>query len=136
MTLLIWLNSLMPADVSSVQSEFIVGIINDLFDWLGMSIDQSLLSTIVRKLAHFIEFTVLGYLYFNISFNRNNKNNFVLAISLGIIVAIIDECIQLFVDGRAFMLTDIGIDSFGVITGSLIGLLIYSLVKKKNINID
>ncbi len=134
MTMLIWFNSLMPADVSSEQSGFIVGIINSLFDWMNISIDQSLLSAIIRKLAHFIEFSVLGYLYFNISFKQSNKKNLIIAILLGIVVAIIDECIQLFVDGRAFMLTDIGIDSSGVITGSLIGLLIYSLVNKKNIN--
>ncbi|MFH2117455.1 MAG: VanZ family protein [Bacillota bacterium] len=132
MTMIIWLNSLMPASVSSEQSGFIVGIINSVFEWIGISIDQSLLSVIVRKLAHFLEFTVLGFLFFNVHFKVNNRKNMIFAISLGIVIAIIDECIQIFVDGRAFMITDIGIDSIGVIVGSFIGLLICIKYKRKN----
>lgn len=130
MTALIWSNSLLPASISSVQSGFVVSIISSIFGWIGISIDPTLLSLLIRKLAHFLEFTILGFLFFNIRFMLNIKKNLMLAISLGIIVAIIDECIQLFIEGRVFMITDIGIDTFGVIVGSIIGLLI--CLKLKN----
>lgn len=134
MITIIWLNSLLPARISSEQSGFVTDILISIFGWIGIVLNQSLLSTMVRKIAHFLEFFVLGFLFFNVPLNIRKDKNLLYTIFLGLVVAIIDECIQLFVDGRAFMFTDIGIDMLGVIVGGLVGLFIFTLLRRKSEN--
>ena len=63
-----------------------------------------------------------------------NKNKFYLITLIhGLMVAIIDESIQLFVPGRSGLITDVFIDFSGVITGLLI-VYIITIIKLKHIN--
>lgn len=71
----------------------------------------------VRKLAHFIEFAILGILVFINIKEYLNKNTVIISIILSIIYATSDEVHQLFVPGRAFGIKDILIDSCGAIAG-------------------
>ena len=51
----------------------------------------------------------------------------------GLLAAVIDETIQLFVEGRAGMIVDVWIDLGGVVFGSLLMLGFYALYRRKKI---
>ena len=77
----------------------------------------------VRKAAHATEYTVLGILLFMTcreSFGMNLKAAFKNAFLAGAAYAVTDEFHQLFVPGRAGMITDVLIDSMGVMFGSFL----------------
>lgn len=104
------------ANVSDTHSGFFVNIINDIFN-----IDNiGLVTTIVRKLAHFTEYVILGILMFNVLKDYNIKRVIIISIILCIFYAISDEVHQLFIDGRSFEIYDICIDSIGSIVGNFI----------------
>lgn len=96
---------------SSSQSGFIVNIISNILNINNTEI----LSLIIRKLAHFTEYLILGILVSNAIHIHNKK--IYLAIIICIIYAISDEIHQLFVPGRSCQITDICIDTLGTLTG-------------------
>ncbi len=95
---------------SGKQSNFIVNIIVKLFDIENIK----LVSRIVRTLAHFTEYLILGILCINLC---RKKKDIYIAIIFCILYAISDEVHQLFIHGRAFQVMDIMIDSCGAILG-------------------
>jgi len=111
MTLVIWINSSFSSDISSSQSGFLVDIISNVLSVLNIEVNVEMLSSFVRTTAHFGEFYVLGVFwgYYLLSINKPMKY-LLFAILL---TAILDEGIQLFSEGRAFELFDIGIDGLG-----------------------
>lgn len=124
---LIFLMSSFDATESINQSNFIVNIITNIFKIENIE----LLSFIIRKLAHFTEYLILGLLVANM-FTKNNINNlYLISIILCIIYATSDEIHQLFVPGRACQLRDILIDSIGSITGVYLYKLINTKILKK-----
>ena len=109
---------------SSNQSNFIVDIIANIFKIENIE----LLSFIIRKLAHYTEYLILGFLVINM-FTKNNINNlYLISIILCIIYATSDEIHQIFIPGRSCQLRDILIDSIGSITG----IYLYKLYLKFN----
>ncbi|MDX9692500.1 MAG: VanZ family protein [Acholeplasmataceae bacterium] len=112
-TLFIWGNSMLPADLSGASSGFIVGLVSDVLNIIKLDVDDDTLSLIIRKLAHFTEFFFLG-ISLSIYFIKE-KIEVYHVISLGFIVAVIDEFIQLFVSGRSGNVIDIGIDLLGIL---------------------
>ena len=86
------------------------------------------LNHFVRKAAHFTEFAVLGALLFMCirSFRAGKKKSALIALPvvLGAIYAVSDEVHQYFVPGRACAITDVLIDTAGVIFGVLVAYLI------------
>lgn len=83
---------------------------------LAMQIDYP-----VRKLAHASEYTVLGILYslsvLSVSVVPKRKKLLCTAFPLGVLYAMSDEFHQLFVPGRAGRVSDVLIDSSGVLLG-------------------
>ena len=127
---LIWVNSLLPGNLSSSQSGLIVNLIYPIFKNF---ISLNTFSVIIRKLAHFTQFMILAIVFVNY-YKSINKNKFYLITLIhGLMVAIIDESIQLFVPGRSGLITDVLIDFSGVITGLLI-VYIITIIKLKHIN--
>lgn len=120
--ILIFIMSSFDANSSSNQSNFIVDIVVNI-----LKIDNiELLSLIIRKLAHFTEYFILGILVINM-FNRNNiSNKYLISIILCIIYACTDEIHQFFVPGRSCQVTDVIIDSMG----SIMGVYLYKLINK------
>ncbi len=113
---------------SSNQSNFIVDIIANIFKIENIE----LLSFIIRKIAHYTEYLILGLLVINM-FTKNNINNlYLISIIFCIIYAISDEIHQLFVPGRACQIKDILIDSIGSITG----IYLYKLISKRKKSIN
>lgn len=117
----IFVMSSFDATSSSNQSNFIVDIITSIINIK----DIGLLSLIIRKLAHFIEYFILGILVINFITRYDKK--IIIAILLCIIYATSDEIHQIFVTGRSCQITDIMIDSLG----SIMGIYLYKLITKK-----
>ena len=87
-------------------------------------------SFIIRKLAHFTEYLILGLLVYNMLYKFNLKNIVLICIIICTLYAISDEIHQLFISERAFRVLDIIIDSTGSIIGILIGGKIYEKIFK------
>lgn len=126
--LLIWINSLMPGNISSTQSGIIGKFIYPIFENI---IDYNTFITVIRKLAHFTEFAILSLLFTYVYKNKGFKRYYLLSLIHCVLTALIDEFIQIFVPGRAGLITDVLIDSSGVIFGLLISLLLIKLFTKE-----
>lgn len=90
----------------------------------------------IRKLAHFSLYTVVGFLLMSLLSTYKIKQKYRIYISLGIglMYAISDEIHQSFIPERTPMISDVCIDTCGVITGIIILLVIqfiwYNIFKK------
>ena len=87
---------------------------------------------VIRKLAHFSEYTFLGILLMSLmsTYNLKQINKFVLSIGIGFLYACSDEFHQLFVPGRTAKFTDVLIDTSGVIVGSILIFIVILSIKK------
>lgn len=115
----IFILSHQSASISSGQS----GVFVEQLRHIAPSVDQQLLTFLVRKGAHIFAYFVLGILTFNALWRVDlSKFKFNYPVGLSIIVcalyAVSDEFHQLFVSGRSGEIRDIVIDScaatFGV----------------------
>jgi VanZ family protein len=84
---------------------------------------------VIRKLAHFSEFFILGCLVRKSSFELNRKD----ILYFIFIIPVIDEFIQYFVPERSMTLMDMGIDSIGILFGIGFIKFVYIIFKKNNI---
>ena len=110
--LFIFLMSQTNGNDSSSQSNFIVEIIIKI-----INIDHDTLSLIVRKCAHFTEYTILAFLiYYGLAKNQvNNKSILLYTVLITFAYACSDEFHQLFINGRSGQFKDVLIDTSGVI---------------------
>ena len=119
----IFSNSLEIARESSARSQQIMKLLNSLLGRVGLG---PLSEHFVRKLAHFCEFSLLGF-WFMLCL-RVYTRHFVRHVSwplfFGLLTAVIDETIQLYVPGRSSSVKDVLLDFSGVLTGLFIALLI------------
>lgn len=129
MGIIFWLSA-QDADESSEQSSAVLL-------WLIEHFGENIFTVfIVRKLAHFLEYTGLSLL-FNISlYQTRKKKTLVIATLLASLYAVSDEIHQLFVDGRSCQISDWAIDTAGAILGTIVFLIIftviYKIISKKN----
>lgn len=114
--IIIFLMSSFDATESTNQSNFIVNIITNIFKIENIE----LLSFIIRKLAHFTEYLILGFLTINMLNKNDISKKYLLSILICIIYAISDELHQSFVPGRSCQLVDVTIDFIGALTGIFI----------------
>ena len=86
---------------------------------------------IVRKLAHFCEYLLEGFLLMLCLrvYTRHFFKHVSWPVLGGLLTALTDETIQLFVPGRSGQVTDIWIDFSGVMTGLLVGLILLGLIR-------
>lgn len=128
--------SLQTAEVSSnVSRGLLTKILGILYSVTGIEIEASTVHNLFRKLAHFTEFFVLGI--FSVSFFVSLKSKPIYAVVLGACVAVTDETIQFFTSsGRAMRVTDMLIDTSGVIFATLIFYFFWKLFHKKKNTIN
>ena len=90
------------------------------------------LQTFVRKNAHYFLYTVGGIILsvFFYAFFRQNNKIYLFSILTGMFYAMSDEFHQRFVAGRTSRITDIGIDTLGVITGAILVMIFINILKK------
>ncbi len=114
----IFSNSLRTGEASNVQSEMVTGGLNAMLARLGLS---ALLSGgLVRTLAHFAEFAVLGALaalglWLWKCLSARAPLLFALFACIG--VAVTDEIVQAFVPERTASIADVLTDCAGILVG-------------------
>ena len=88
---------------------------------------------VVRKGAHYTIYTIGGLLIMNYAYSmeKTKKQKILGSLLFGAFYAGTDELHQYFVPGRSAQITDVVLDSFGVITGNLLYLLIRDFVENK-----
>ena len=121
--LFIWGHSLVPGAQSSLESDTAVSFLGAVFDAFGVT-DAHLMTLIVRKGAHVLEYAVLGLLARGMLLSRHRERGGAV-MPVGLLVALIpvvDECIQRFVPGRSGRIGDVLIDLAGVCVGVLAGI--------------
>ena len=122
----IWGNSLLPGEVSGAFSDWVKSILETLFVQ-GTAKPSS--GGLLRKIAHFTEFTALGALLcWRAGMLGKHKTA---AFGCGALAACIDETIQIFVPDRGPGLKDVCIDCAGVLTGIVLVLLGHTYFKRK-----
>lgn len=86
----------------------------------------------IRKLAHFSIYTVLGItvMCHMSTYGINRYKRIGGSLILGMLYAVSDEIHQLFVPGRSGQISDVCIDTVGVLFGICIFLLIKNVVRK------
>ncbi len=133
-----------PASQSSKDSLEIVDKVIDVFEYVSgddsFSLDSAtreVIHHIIRKLAHVTIFFVQGFLNVMLFYLVCDKS-YVKAIRptlfMGFCGASFDECLQLFVEGRAGMVSDVFVDMVGVCGACfLFSMLINYFLKKERV---
>lgn len=123
MVCIIWGNSILPGSISSEQSSLIsVPLTHFLNRLFSTSIEVETISMLVRKLAHFGQFFILGVLL-SITiyqYGLSLRKTYVLTNFIGFAVALFDECIQIITPDRGPSFFDVFIDVLGLIVASLL----------------
>ncbi len=120
----IWGNSMRQGVDSTHLSESALFIIQDILRDLGLP-GGWLTDHIVRKTAHFTEYTALGIIAMQAftphrdTFSWAALGTFFLAV---VAIPCLDETLQLFVDGRSGQLSDVLLDCGGILFGCLLTL--------------
>lgn len=88
---------------------------------------------VIRKIAHFSIYTVVGLLLMGLmsTYKLDENNRISISLITGVIYASMDEIHQSFIPGRSSQITDVMIDSLGVLCGILILMLILQIATKK-----
>ena len=124
----IFRNSLENGTQSSMRSQELMAVLNEL---LGKVHLGPLSEHTIRKLAHFAEFTMEGFLLMLCL--RVYTAHFVRHMSWpllgGMTTALMDETIQRFIPNRTSSVTDVWIDMAGVVCGLFVALIILLIVR-------
>lgn len=128
---------------NSIASREASGAASDTVnDWIGTVIAfltgredtalEAFLVTYSRKIAHFLEFALLGtevllLLYFS---KRTDRAHGLLGALFAFFVASTDEGIQI-LSGRGAMVSDVWLDALGYISAYALGMLVLYLVRRK-----
>ena len=128
----IFSNSMKIASVSSVSSGRVLQLLQAVLRRLGHpALAQRLTMHIVRKMAHFCEYTLEGFLLMLCMrvYSRHPLRHITVPMLAGVFTALTDETIQLFSQGRSSQVTDVWLDSAGVLAGILIALVFMALCR-------
>ncbi|MBQ7715354.1 MAG: VanZ family protein [Clostridia bacterium] len=116
----IWGHSLMNAGDSTQESDAVKGFLTKFFElFVGKG---NVTSHLVRKVAHFTEFSALGVLFEALLHAHRKKTLFYQSYALmaGVSAALIDETLQFFSEGRSAKVEDVLLDGAGVLFGLLL----------------
>ena len=116
-----------PGNVSGEMSGWVSKLIGKLLPFLSPESEYG--HWLVRKIAHFSEFALLGLLFCGRHRLVGNETP-VHLLGFGMAVACIDETIQIFTPGRASSLIDVWIDTSGFALGLVVIYLAYTIKNK------
>lgn len=144
----IFMFSAQTGEESDAQSGFLTNLICKLIPFQLSEGGMDTLTLIIRKMAHFTEYAILGVLYFNtahyfMAYRKNEKNIYggnwraagkavAFTTALCMLYAMSDEFHQSFTDGRSPALRDVIIDMCGGFAGSMLALLIINIAAGKD----
>ena len=136
--MVIFLFSLQPADTSSQLS---LGVGHWLIELLPSAISDKLLSmpqaqleflhTLLRKAGHFSEYFILGMLSMFTVLQSEFCHKKWIGPGFCLLVASVDETIQLFVSGRSGQVSDVVLDFVGALCGITLLLIIIKVFGKE-----
>ena len=139
------MHSCLNASQSTEASRGVIDVTEDVINTVAPNTitpeNYDSFALFIRKaFGHFGLFVVSGlltslavFLLFNMSNSSKHYINVVIGLSLGLLLAIITETIQLLVEGRSGELTDILIDFSGYSLGALIvGLVLFLVIRNRN----
>ena len=133
-SLVIWSFSLKNAESSTVDSNAAKSAIESIIETVfGEDVDID--TNLIRKLAHFCEFAVLGFLAFMTFYFLNHRGYLHLIVYpalWGLVVAVTDEFIQLFFEGRSAELSDVFLDLSGAVAAATVLAVIVRITNKKS----
>lgn len=123
----IWGNSLLPGEISGAFSDWVKSILAKLF---SMRLEPHTGRGLLRKLAHFSEFTALGMClaWLHGMLQKGKLRPFF----WGVLAASVDETIQRFVPDRGPSVKDVCIDAAGVLTGIILLWTGYNYLQSKH----
>ncbi len=104
-------HSMMPASVSDDESRGVLAIVQRFLPFVTHHM--------VRKLAHFSVFAVLGGLL-TVTFWQLPRFSAMKPLGCALLSALTDETIQLFVEGRSGQISDVWLDAFGALLATLL----------------
>ena len=122
----IWGNSAMTGQKSGDMSGSILRRLAVIFPFFAQEAGH----LVLRKLAHFSEFVLLGLLW-GARTAASEKAIGPATLGFGLLAACIDETIQCLVPGRASSLIDVWIDAAGFTTGVLVLALALWLLRRR-----
>lgn len=125
------------ADRSGGIADILAPLLVKDFDSLLSVQKEEILSNIdhiIRKIAHFCIYAVLGALFTLVSLHKEKTwlRHGVVPLLCGALYAASDEIHQYFVPGRGPLVTDVILDSCGVLCGVLFILFASSIIIKKS----
>ena len=128
----IFSNSMAVAQVSSASSGRVLTLLQVALRRLGHpALAQRLTMHFVRKLAHFCEYLLEGFLLMLCMrvYSRHPLRHITVPMLGGVLTALTDETIQLYSPGRSSQVTDVWLDSVGVLAGILAVLVLMALCR-------
>lgn len=130
--LFVFSNSLTPAELSSEKSSYVLQLIHKTFDGIGVSAPW-LTEHVIRKAAHFGEYTVMGILLFQ-SMSclwQMGERRYMIHEAAAFFIPFMDETLQLFTEGRSGQLSDVWLDMSGIVFGTVLFLSVKRILTKK-----
>ena len=122
----VWGHSMIPASGSAEESRIVGEIIKPFLEiFVG---EGNVTDHLVRKLAHFTEYGVLGFaMGANVALRlsgepRNRVYRWTYGLLLMLAIAVVDESIQIVTPGRGAMVADVLLDMCGSLAGLLAAL--------------
>ena len=128
----IFSNSMAVAQVSSASSGRVLQLMQAALRRLGHpALAQRLTQHVVRKMAHFCEYMLEGFLLMLCMrvYTRRYVRHISVPMLGGVLTAMTDETIQLYSPGRSSQVTDVWLDSVGVLAGILAALVLMALCR-------
>lgn len=128
----IWGNSLLPGTESGNLSGNVLNFVNSFLKNIGINKEVS--HYMIRKAAHFTEHMCFGacLLVTLRAYTQEVLKYISNILFIGLLVPVIDEFIQLFIDGRGGEIKDVIIDFSGLLVGIIISFIIVFLIDRKN----
>ena len=123
----IFSNSMAVATVSTGSSGRVLAWMRIILRRLGHpGLAEHLTMHIVRKLAHFCEYTLEGFLLMLCMrvYTRRYVRHISVPMLGGVLTAMADETIQIYSPGRSSQVTDVWLDSAGVLAGILVAIVL------------
>ncbi len=126
----IWGNSLLGKEASGQQSGWVREFLQNVADLLGLRVTVD--EYVVRKLAHFLEFFLLGLevAWFGVCKHKPDRRDLVDMFAAVFTVAFLDETWQIF-SGRGPAIADMWLDISGGIAAMLLFFALYYLASCK-----
>lgn len=127
----IWGNSLVPGMQSGEASHAVLDLVHGALQMVGLPYEW-MTNFVIRKIGHFTEYALLGVCVSQALDGLGTCDRRAMLASAAVLALVpsIDETIQLFVSGRAGMVSDVLLDCMGAAFGVAMRCLVRRLGKR------